>query len=97
LHFCPSNIITVEITGINPLENEKFIRIYPNPFGNELIIEMTENKQNVHFEIVNLLGQVVYQGEILEKTIVNTTGFVSGLYEVKIGDAKQMEVRKVVK
>ncbi len=91
-----SNIITINTTATIPIENNS-IKVYPNPVSNELIIELTGNTKFVPFEILNSLGQMVFHGDVLEKTIVRTNNLSNGVYMVKIRNAGIWEVRKVVK
>ena len=96
---CPSdtsNVIYITNVGINENENSN-IHIYPNPIANELIIEAIGNNEKIEFEIINTIGQVVYKGSLLKKTIVQTRNFVQGIYVVKLGNGKKFEFKKVVK
>ena len=65
--------------------------------SNELVIENKGNKEKTDFEISNSLGQVVFKGSLLQKTIVNTSEFASGVYLIKIKNGKSFEFRKIVK
>jgi hypothetical protein len=66
-------------------ENEKEIEfsIYPNPVHNQLNI--TSGVEMTEVEIFNQLGQVVYS-EVVKNTnfSINTLGFNSGIYFVRI-------------
>ncbi|MFC2138342.1 carbohydrate-binding protein [Bacteroidota bacterium] len=43
-------------------ENEEAFRIYPNPFfGNNLNIELSDNKSDVNVSIKNIVGKEIYQ------------------------------------
>jgi len=49
-------------TGINENKvNHKF-NVYPNPFSDELTIEMRENREKASFELLNSVGQIVKKG-----------------------------------
>jgi hypothetical protein len=81
---------------ISSIENDGLI-IYPNPVSNELIIEMPDNKETVSFEILNSIGQVVFKGSLLKKTVVQTTNFAKGIHLIKLDNNKTFEFRKIVK
>ncbi len=92
-----SNIINVFLTDIEdlPLHNE--IKIYPNPVLDELTIEIEGNNQKQNFEILNANGQVVFRGEINEKTTVQTSKFTSGVFFIKLANSKTYEFKKIIK
>jgi photosystem II stability/assembly factor-like uncharacterized protein len=92
-----SNIINVTNVGIEFTENNKIFKIYPNPVNDELIIEINGTKENTNFEILNSIGQLVFKGNLLEKTVVNTTTFSPGVYLIKFENGKTFEFKKMVK
>jgi len=97
---CPSgtsNIITVTISGVTFYENTNTIKIYPNPFTRELIIENKGVAGDIAFEIYNATSQIVYQGNFTEKAIISTSGFAPGVYVIKFERQKSVEYHKVIK
>lgn len=83
--------------GIEEITFNKNLKVYPNPFSDELIIEIEGNNKNVAFEILNSIGQIIYKGNLLEKTIVQTNIFSSGVYLIKLEDGKNLEFKKIIK
>ena len=73
------------------------LKAYPNPITNELIIEIEGNTETVNFEIFNAIGQVVFKGSLLTKTVVNTNSFATGVYLIKLANGKTLEFKKIVK
>jgi hypothetical protein len=92
-----SNTINYSVTGMEQVVLNKTIEIYPNPVTNELIIEMDGNSNNEGFEILNSIGQVVFKGKLLEKTVVQTSRFLPGIYLIKFEIGKTSEFKKIVK
>ncbi|NVN94448.1 MAG: DUF2271 domain-containing protein [Bacteroidetes bacterium] len=92
-----SNIIQYSNVGIKSVENNNSFNIYPNPVSNELIIESDVNNNGIAFEILNSIGQVVYKGRLLDKTVVQTTGFAPGIYILKLENGKSFEFKKIIK
>jgi len=92
-----SNSIAVVINGIDILSNNKSFEIYPNPVSNELIIVSKDNLLKTRYEIYNSLGQVIYKGILIEKDIIQTTNFSSGIYIIKLENDKTLEFKKIVK
>ncbi len=92
-----SNIIYVVLTGIELSEKNMPIKVYPNPVTNELTIEKAGNTENKKFEIINSSGRVVFSGTLLEKTVVQTSGFSSGVYIIKLENANTFDFKKIIK
>ena len=92
-----SNIINVILTEIEVTENNKTIKVYPNPVSNELIIEIDGNNKVLNFEILNAIGKMVFKGNLLDKTIVQTTNFALGVYLIKLENGRTFEFKKIIK
>jgi len=92
-----SNILNVFLTGIEVTENNKTIKVYPNPVSNELIIEIEGNNGNLNFEILNAIGQIVFKGNLVDKTIVQTSNFALGVYLIILENGKTFEFKKIIK
>jgi YVTN family beta-propeller protein len=92
-----SNTIHVTNTGVDVVNNDKFLKIYPNPVSNELIIEMEGNNEKVNFELLNAIGQVVFKGNFFDKTMVQTNNFAPGTYLLKLENGKTFEFKKIIK
>lgn len=73
------------------------IMIYPNPVTNELNIEIPGNMQSVNFEIISSTGAVVCKGSLNQKTKVQTSGFISGIYMIKFANDYVFGFKKVIK
>ncbi len=73
------------------------LKAYPNPVANELIIELEGNNRVIGFEILNVMGQTVYKGELINKTTVQTNYFVPGVYLIKLENGKTFEIKKIIK
>ncbi len=93
----PSNTININNVGMVFIENNKTFKVYPNPVSNELIIEINGNTEKTNFEILNAIGQIVFKGNLIERTIVNISTFSNGLYMIKFENGKTFEFKKIVK
>jgi len=93
----PSNTIYVTVTGEELTESNSSLKVYPNPVSKELILEIEGNNEQLKFYILNTLGQIVFKGNITEKTIVQTIDFAPGIYIVKLENGKTFEFKKVIK
>jgi M6 family metalloprotease domain len=92
-----SNSIPVLLTGVEGVGDGRIANVFPNPVSNELNIEMTGNAERLNVEILNGIGQVVYRGNFVEKTTVNTSQFNPGVYLIKIESGKTFEFKKIIK
>lgn len=58
--FALANLM-IQGIGYNDLDNENYIHTYPNPFKDDLYIELySVDSQDVKIEIFDLLGKIVY-------------------------------------
>ncbi|MDD4236713.1 MAG: T9SS type A sorting domain-containing protein, partial [Bacteroidales bacterium] len=93
-----SNIATNDINfGVQSINDLKQVKVYPNPVSNELVIEIEGNNGKVNFDILNAIGQVVFKGNLVEKTTVQTSNFAPGVYLIKLENGKTFEFRKIIK
>ena len=79
-----SNIITTNFSGIPAVAEIVPVSVYPNPVKNELFILTKEGTESSNFKIINSLGQVVYQGNLVGSACVSTSAFSQGLYLLKL-------------
>ncbi len=93
----PSNTIVINNVGIETIDNNRVIKIYPNPVNNELSIEIVNGTELVGYEILNYTGQLVYKGNLVNKTTVQTAGFAAGVYLIKLENGKTFEFKKIFK
>ena len=93
----PSNSINIVTIGIEQTEFNKLIKVYPNPCVNELVIEFIGNKDIISFEIFKSMGQIVFKGNLLEKTVIKTINYNSGLYFIKIENGVSYIIKEFIK
>jgi hypothetical protein len=90
-----SNIATSVISGINELKGESTnIILYPNPVKDELKIDFAGGSV---FEILNLTGQVIYNGNITKNAIIRTSGLSAGVYLIRFQTGTTYEYKKIIK
>lgn len=90
-----SNIVTNSLSSVNELDGNNIqINIYPNPVKNQLRIDFEGGST---FEILNLMGQVVYNGDLIKSSTVQTSSLCSGVYMIKFKTGKTFEYRKIIK
>jgi len=96
--YCDSVIIGSGITpGINPINANSQITIFPNPAGNTLFVE--NNANNIEeIQLVNLLGQEIIGESNIRTSLfqLNLEGVPKGLYVVKITTDKDTYTEKLI-
>ena len=89
------NLTVLVCTGINEKsKNDLLINAFPNPFKDELIIEVNEPSQ---ITITNALGQVVKTVDVNGKTIIETNDLPKALYILSIKTQNGSRNIKLVK
>ena len=84
-------------TGIELMGNKRTFKVFPNPVTDELTIESKGNNDKISFNILDARGQIVYEGNLKEKVVVQTTNLSPGVYLIKIGDGRIFEFKKIIK
>ncbi|MEI6436648.1 MAG: T9SS type A sorting domain-containing protein, partial [Bacteroidota bacterium] len=84
-------------TGINENKDNHLFNVYPNPVSDELTIEMKVTGEIASFELLNSIGQIVQNGSLIEKIVINTNDLVPGIYLLKLQNGNTFEVKKLIK
>lgn len=89
-------IVVSQCVGITDHNSADGIDAYPNPFGDQLIVNLTAQVNDV--VITNSIGAVVYNEELNSgRSEINTSQFATGVYFMTVSNAKGTAVIKVVK
>lgn len=94
-----SNLVRSDNLGINDNDEVKNITIYPNPNNGIFYFELKEPKAKLQIEIVNFLGQKVYETTIFDYTTTNKIYFEpqsKGMYFIKIYDGENIYKEKIL-
>ena len=85
--------------GINVNVFNAKIKISPNPFHNQFIIEILEYEKPVLISMYDMQGKLILQQRPSSKglTVLNTTSLSSGLYLFEITDGENKASYKVEK
>lgn len=87
---------------VSSIDNSELtnISVYPNPFADELYIDVADEFESYNIEIFNVMGQMIYSGEFSEQ-VVNLgdalTGRESGIYFMKIFNDSKCKTMKILR
>lgn len=82
--------------GLNHTPVKNGFEIYPNPFGDELTIKVTNGADLHSIEIYSLIGNKVFQEEIKTNSSINVSHLTNGLYVVILTDRKGQQYKKKI-
>ncbi len=88
--------INIGNIGIETLEGNKVVNIFPNPAIGSINIE-TNYKTELNYEILNLLGKSIAFSSFNEKTNIDISYYPKGIYFIKIISDKQTLIKKFIK
>lgn len=87
-------------TGLDDLDKQKAIRIYPNPSTGSVFIESGFNDQQMEYLIVNMLNEIVLEGNFnlnkYERIELDLSAQPAGVYFVYLKDSNNSMIRKVI-
>ena len=81
------NVIPQKSTGINNITISNSLIVYPNPFSDEIIIDVDMNNFSflIRYQLHDALGKIISENEIKSsKTIINTASLEQGFYFISI-------------
>ncbi len=85
-------------TGINKLNSEEDILMYPNPATKSFFLKLnTASITNI--EISSMDGKVIYKNTVQPDenlTEINISDFAPGIYLVRLTDSSKMILKKLV-
>ena len=87
--------VSVNCTGTvsnNNINNNRF-KIYPNPSNGKFIV-MTEN--NVKIEILNILGNIIYQSNNSSTQEIDLSFVENGIYIININSENERFTEKII-
>ncbi|MCH2020894.1 MAG: T9SS type A sorting domain-containing protein, partial [Saprospiraceae bacterium] len=88
-------------TGIMKLKGVS-LKVYPNPTHGQLFVEFTENPtEEIHIEILNMLGQTLLHNfyeayTINNRILINVEDAASGTYMIKISSKEDYISKRIV-
>ncbi len=104
VNYYPAQVAYYLIDDVSVMECEDVIPkpdgsiiVYPNPVDDELAMEAKWNTEEIVFDIFNSIGQIVYKGSMVDKTVIYTEDFSAGVYMIRLKYGGRVIYKKVVK
>ncbi|MBK6544720.1 MAG: VCBS repeat-containing protein [Saprospiraceae bacterium] len=92
-----SNRIQVILSDIDNQDASQIIKVYPNPVDDILILEASGNPFKIPFQIINGMGQVIYEGVLKSRIQIPTSLYTSGVYFIKFQTGNLLIIKKLIK
>ncbi|MGB3227665.1 MAG: T9SS type A sorting domain-containing protein, partial [Saprospiraceae bacterium] len=92
-----SNRIQVILSDIDNQDASQIIKVYPNPVDDILILEASGNPLKIPFQIINGMGQVIYEGVLKSRIQIPTFLYTSGVYFIKFQTGNLLIIKKLIK
>ncbi|OJV40734.1 MAG: hypothetical protein BGO29_05880, partial [Bacteroidales bacterium 36-12] len=90
-----SFILHDNTVGVQGFSDHSEFQIYPNPVSDKLTL--TTNGDQCHYEILNVTGQIVKVGQIVDRETIFLDKLVSGTYVIKFKKDNGFEYVKIIK
>lgn len=82
--------------GIQEIQNDNIISIYPNPTSRLLTIHRSKSNRKQTIQITNLTGQVVYNNQDFIGDNIELREINNGIYFLKYSDSKNFAIKKFI-
>lgn len=93
------DVVTCGPVGMNEIDNNNTISIYPNPANEFLTISlMAESADATTIYIINALGEIVLTEKATSSnTTLNTSNLTNGIYFIKVESKIRSAIKKFIK
>jgi len=90
-------ILLNNTSGVDEVSDNQKLLLYPNPFTDEMTIEMKYNTKRVSFEVYSIAGQLLYSDNFTVKTTIFLHDLSAGIYFIKIQHDQFSDTIKIIK
>jgi len=90
------------VTGIQNIEFNNSIKVYPNPANKKLIIEFIKNdNKTITISLINSLGEIILKRQNINTTsqyVIDTHELLPGLYlmQINASDGQYIDTKKII-
>lgn len=93
-----SDPFNVDYVGISEDTESLDLKIYPNPFKNEITVDINQSFDKVEFEIISLEGKLVLNGKVSPaQNTIDTSELQAGSYVLKISGNDKTFIKGLMK
>lgn len=82
--------------GINKIEDDHLISVFPNPVNESFKINRTQNGNNQTIRITSLQGRLIYEDIDFNELFIDTKLFESGCYILKYTNVDYYSIKKII-
>lgn len=82
--------------GIDEIQNNNLISIFPNPVTDKLSIYRNNNSNPVEIQIISYLGQAIYSDYNFSRDYIDTGNLMNGIYFLKYSDKETFAIKKFI-
>jgi hypothetical protein len=82
--------------GIKEIQNHNSISISPNPVSDELRIQKNTSRVNGRIQILNDIGETLFDFQHFTEEAIDTRQFPNGIYLLKYSDKTEFSVKKFI-
>jgi len=86
-------IVPSLVTGLNEVISNDFIKVYPNPSSNKIIIQSDNNIQRFEIKLLNLTGEIVL---LTKKKEIDVSTLPNGIYFLNFETENYISSKKIV-
>lgn len=76
------------VTGIDVLNSDYAINIFPNPTTEQISIKVADNNEKLNIEIFDINGKSIIRKTLNNQTSINVQEYANGTYFLKISNEK---------
>jgi len=87
------SIIPSLVTGVNEIISNDFIKVYPNPVANKIIVEGKTPIQNFQIKILNIMGEVLI---LTKNKEIDISNLPNGVYFLNFETDQFISSKKIV-
>lgn len=82
--------------GINEIQNDNLISIFPNPTSDIITIDEIKKASNPKIEIFDLAGHLVYFDKYFKGRYLSTKNLPDGIYFLKYSESNSFATKKII-
>ena len=94
---CSTQQSLLQLTDIKSKEKLNLLKVYPNPFKDEVKVEFENNMIINSIEVLNLNGQVVLSNNSYNEGVLNLRSLKPGIYFIKVTSEELTVINRIIK